>query len=111
MTVKVYKKRIHWYFKYRQIEYSTNVDKELDLIAKFLDKTNVIYFKIFNSDIGRFSGKFGLYRYFWEDFYRCSDGLIKLLNLISPEITIPNIVFSRKVDENFPEELEIVDFY
>ena len=45
MTVKVYKKRTRWYFKYRTIEYQLPDSQSINFFATLYD-SNIIYFKI-----------------------------------------------------------------
>ena len=48
MTIKVYKKRVHWYYIYQCQEYSAeNFDRYLDTLSELLNSKN-IYFKITN---------------------------------------------------------------
>ena len=47
MTIKVYKKRTHWYFKYHCNEYEIGPVKILDYISELLEQ-KTIYFKLDN---------------------------------------------------------------
>jgi len=47
MTIKIYKKRTHWYFKYHCNEYKIGVVKTLDYISELLEQ-KIIYFKLDN---------------------------------------------------------------
>ena len=59
MTVKVYKKNVHWYFKFKNTEIGFNKTGDLfcDILQSFLD-TNTLYFNVLNewsSNVGAMS--------------------------------------------------------
>lgn len=60
MTLKLYKKRTKWYFKYRGIEYPINITHTLDTIESALDKDKNLYVKFY---IQFYSRGFGFIRY------------------------------------------------
>lgn len=43
MTVKLYKKRITWYFKYHGVEYPINICNTLNILEEALNKDKVLY--------------------------------------------------------------------
>ena len=47
MTIKIYKKRVKWYFTYHCKEYELGRSQYFDNLSKLLDQ-NVIYFKLDN---------------------------------------------------------------
>ncbi len=46
MTVKLYKKRTKWYFKYHGIEYPINMCNTLNVLEETLNKDKVLYVNV-----------------------------------------------------------------
>lgn len=99
MTVKLYKKRIKWYFKYHGIEYPINMCNTLNVLEKTLNKDKVLYVNV------RFPWHYkGIgYRHFghlWEPNATLVI-LIKLLGCNSYEnLNLPQIVYNA-IDRYF----------
>ncbi len=90
MTVKVYKKRTHWYYKYHCEEIDLGTFIALDTLESLLNK-KVFYFKITDHPI---KDVVGIIKYF---SLTCKWYLDTELVRIFPEIDYPNI--------NLPEEV------
>lgn len=60
MTIKVYKKRTHWYYTYHCVEYDLGRLKYLDFFETLLD-SKIIYFVLKDTWRGGFVGKLETY--------------------------------------------------
>ena len=107
MTVKLYKKRTKWYFKYHGIEYPINMCNTLNVLEETLNKDKVLYVNVhfkwyFNYEIG-----YKHLGYLWEP----NTSLVILTKLLGcncyENLNLPQIVYNAIDKYMFLEVLYI----
>ena len=106
MTIKVYKKRVRWYFTFHGEEIYIEQDNFLNILEKLLNK-NVLYFKV------NFGGKTYTELYFWlsnwESCYYPSETISSLIRLFKEpveRIKMPKSIIKECPDWIFIEDVK-----